>query len=232
LDYRRREGSLTGWRQWQPILARCHEHATQVDAAIGQVVDALERLGLMENTLVIYTADHGGILASNGGLVDKGWLMVEETLRIPMAVRWPGQVPAGLVTDALVTNMDLVPTVLEAAQADSPSPMDGTSLLGLLRQPAEVDWREDIMLEHHGHYREVHFQRQLRCGRYKYVAHLNDRDELYDLSQDPYELVNLAGLSRMQGVLTEMRERLHRQMAFHDDDSPWAQQLESQIGFS
>jgi arylsulfatase A-like enzyme len=200
--------------------------------AIGQVVDALRRLRLLENTLVIYTSDHGGALASNGGLVDKGWLMVEETVRIPLAVRWPGQVPGGVVRDEFVTNMDLVPTVLEAAQAERPSPMDGKSLLRLLRQRGQVDWREDILLEHHGHYREHHFQRQLRCGRYKYVAHLHDLDELYDVTQDPYELTNLASLSRMEGVLKDMRERLHRQMALHDDDSPWAQQLESQIGVS
>ena len=192
-------------------------------------MDELERLGLLENTLIIYTTDHGGALGSNGGLVDKGWLMVDETVRIPMTVRWPDRVEAGITTDQFVSNMDLVPTVLEAAGAEMLAPMDGKSLLPLFQQSERVAWREEIMLEHHGHYGEEHFQRQLRYSQYKYVAHLEDCDELYDLRQDPYELDNLAESPQLQTILKEMRRRLRHQMKLHEDDSPQAQRLIKKI---
>lgn len=231
LAYRIREGRSPHWEDWQPILARCHEHSTLVDAAVGRVVDALERLNLLDNTLIIYTTDHGGALGSNGGLVDKGWMMTDETVRIPMAIKWPDKITKGTTTDKFVTNLDLVPTVLQAAGAEMPSPIDGTSLLALSQHPDEVAWREDVMLEHHGHYREHHFQRQLRYANYKYVAHLDDRHELYDLSRDPYELDNLVDAPPMQNVLMDMRQRLYRQMTHHEDNAPSAQRLIGEMGF-
>jgi arylsulfatase A-like enzyme len=230
LDYRRREGSSPNWSDWQPILARCHEHAAQVDNAVGRVVDALERLDLLENTLLIYTADHGGAVGSNGGLFDKGWLMVEETLQIPLAIRWPGRAKSRARSDKFVTNMDLVPTVLEAAGAEIPSPLDGRSLLGLIQDPEGVTWPEDVMLQHHGHYKERHFQRLLRFGPFKYVAHLDDSDELYDLEKDPFEQENLVDAQEMRPVLNEMRQRLIHQMVTHDDEARQATALIGQMG--
>jgi len=230
LDYRIGLGRSPNWEDWQPILARCHEHSTLVDAAIGQVVDRLEELSVLDNTLIIYTADHGGAVASNGGLVDKGWLMIDETVRIPMAIRWPNQVASGESTDKFVSNMDLVPTVLEAAGAILPTPIDGTSLLALSKQPSEATWRESLMLQHHGHYSKAHFQRQLRHGEYKYVAHLDDQDELYHITQDPYELENLIDQAHIDAILQEMRHRLVEQMSVHDDNAPDAKRLIAQMG--
>ncbi|MEM7347419.1 MAG: sulfatase-like hydrolase/transferase [Chloroflexota bacterium] len=228
--YRRREGSSPNWEDWQPILARSHEHSTQVDAAMGRVVDSLERLGLLDNTIIIYTADHGGTMASNGELVDKGWLMVDETVRIPLAVSWPGKIAASTTTDQFVSNMDIVPTILEAAEAEMPDPLDGRSFLSLAQAPTETDWPADLMIQHHGHYDEIHFQRQLRYDRYKYTAHLDDTDELYDLSTDPYELNNLIDAPDFAEVLQEIRQRLYRWMVRHEDDSDWSKQLFQQMG--
>ena len=78
-----------------PLLARAFEHVALIDAAMGRVLEALERLGLADNTLVFYTADHGDIIGSNGGAFDKGWLMVEETMRIleEDAIAAPPRVP-------------------------------------------------------------------------------------------------------------------------------------------
>src|SRR5690606_34475464 len=143
----------------------------------GTVIDTLDRLGLSENTLVIYTADHGDAIGSHGGVFDKGSLMVEETMRVPLAIRWPGVIEEGSVSEALVTNMDLVPTVLDAAGASIPEGLDGESLVNLVRDPFDTPWREDLMCEHHGHGVKL-FQRHLRWQEYKYVAHQNDIEEL------------------------------------------------------
>lgn len=229
LDYRRREGSSPDWKDWQPILARCHEHATMVDAAMDQIVTALNELGLAENTILVYTTDHGGTMASNGELVDKGWLMVEETMRIPMAIRWPGHIDPGEINGSLVSNMDLVPTILEAAGARLPDPLDGRSLFDLMQFPETTPWQDDLMLQHHGHYDEIHFQRQLRFNQFKYTAHLRDSDELYDLSRDPYELNNLWDEPGMKPVLKEAQQRLIQWMVSHEDNSDHSKQLIAQI---
>jgi len=229
LEYRRKAGNSNRWEDWQFLLARCHEHATQVDAAVGRVIDFLKESGLLENTLIIYTTDHCGALGSNGGEFDKGWLMVDETVRIPMAMRWQDRIEPGVTTDKFVTNMDLVPTVLEAGNAEIPTTMDGKSMADLIQNPDQTSWREEVMLQHHGHYGESHLQRQLRYKNYKYVAHLNDKEELYDIVQDPYELENLVELSHAKDILTDMRNRLRHQMMLHDDHSSQAEALLSQI---
>ena len=210
------------WAAWQPVVARCYAHVTQVDAALGRVLDTLDRLGLADNTLVMYTADHGDAIGSQGGVFDKDSLMVEETERIPLALRWPGHLPAGRVTDAFATHMDLVPTALDAARADLP-PMDGESLLRVAADPS-APWRDDLMCQHHGHGHPA-FQRLLAWDRYKYVAHLDDLDELYDLAADPCELRNRIGDPALADVLKKMRQRLARQMAEHADDSDDARRL-------
>ena len=228
-EWRRRHGTAHTWEDWQPIVARCYEHATQVDAAFGQVLDALDRLGLADDTLVFYTADHGDAIGSHGGVFDKDSLMVEETERIPLAVRWPGHAPAGAVSPGLVTHMDLVPTLLEAAGADAPSPMDGRSLLRLVQQPTDTPWPDDILCQHHGHGHPC-FQRLVRWRHYKYVAHLDDLDELYDLEHDPCELHNRIGDPGLAGVRSQLQERLCRLMDACGDDAPDAQRLREQLG--
>jgi arylsulfatase A-like enzyme len=195
---------------------------------MGRVLNALDRLRLTDNTLVVYTADHGDAICSQGGVFDKDSLMVEETQRVPLALRWPGVLPEGSATDALVTNMDVVPTVLEAAGAELPDPCDGVSLLPVARDPQSVRGREDLMCQHHGHGTHT-FQRLLRWGPYKYVAHLDDLDELYDLSSDPCELRNRIEDPALADVLDQARARLARWMDRCDDDAPDARKLLEQM---
>ena len=224
-DWRHEHGTLHTWDEWRPVVARSYEHVTQVDAALGIVLDALESLGL-DDTLVFYTADHGDAIGSQGGMFDKDSLMVEETERIPLAVRWPGQVAPGGSRGHLVTHMDLVPTLLEAAGA-APEPMDGRSLLSILADP-DAAWRDDLLCEHHGHGHPC-FQRMLRHGPWKYVAHLDDTDELYDLSRDPCEGTNLAEDPSHRGVLADMQHRLAAQMTAFDDGGDDAARLQEKF---
>jgi arylsulfatase A-like enzyme len=217
------------WDEMQPVLARCYEHVHAVDRALGTVLDTLDRLGIADETLVIYSADHGDILGAHGGSFDKGWLMVEETMRIPMAMRWPDGLPAGATSDALVSNLDVVPTLYEAGGTEVPDRVDGESLLGLARDPDGTEWRDDLFSEHHGHYGEYIFQRFLRHDRYKYVAHLDDTDELYDLEDDPYELENSIDDPDLADVRAELRRRLVERMDETDDDGPDAMQLRREL---
>ena len=98
--------SKLAWGEWQRIIARAFAHISLVDAAGGMILDKLDALGLAENTLVIWTADHGDALASHGGRFDKGSYMTEEVLRVPLAMRWQERIPAGQTTDALACGID------------------------------------------------------------------------------------------------------------------------------
>ena len=117
-----------GWEGFAPIMQRAFEHYSFIDDAIGRFLDGLDGMG---DTVVILTADHGDALGSHGGFVDKAGDLMEEVMRIPMVICAPG-VKGGLVSDALVSNMDLTPTVLDFAGVGVPGHIDGRSLLPIL----------------------------------------------------------------------------------------------------
>ncbi len=227
-DEWRKKTGFTTWEEWQPIVARAYEHFSQNDSALEQILDTLERTGLDKNTVVIYTADHGDILASNGGLFDKDSMLTEETMAIPLVIKWPGVTDGQKIKDKLVSNMDLVPTVLEMAGVDVPDFIDGTSLVNLLKEPNTKEWREDLMAEHFGHINYHNIQRVLYWKEYKYVAHKDDSDELYDLGSDPFELKNLIDDPSMESVLNEMKNRLANRMLEYDDSLEESKELMAQ----
>jgi arylsulfatase A-like enzyme len=233
-DYKKRfrercraKTGLKTWKDWQPVVARCYENMIQVDAALGKVLDMLDSTGLAENTVVMLTADHGDALAVSGGLFDKGAMMIEETMSIPMVVRWPGVTKPGTRSNALVTNMDFVPTVLEISGLGLPKGMDGRSLVPVLKNP-DAEWPEALMCEHHGHGSPA-FQRLLYYKNYKYLAHLNDKHELYDLEKDPYEMVNRIDDPALSEVLRDIRIRLVKIMDDRGDNYEDANMLRKEM---
>jgi arylsulfatase A-like enzyme len=198
--------SALPWSEWRKTLARAYAQTTLVDAAGGRILDTLDALGLAGDTLVIWTTDHGDALACHGGHFDKASYLPEEMMRVPMAIRFPGRIPAGQRSDALVSLVDVAPTILDAAGLAFHDPVHGTSLLPLAA--GEVDgWREDLMCDSHGHF-DHQVARVLYAGRHKYVANQGHLHELYDLEADPYELENLIDDPEHQGVLDDMRARL------------------------
>jgi arylsulfatase A-like enzyme len=215
-EWRARTG-FTEWSEWQPILATAYEHFAQTDAALLKILDTLDRLGIANDTIIIYTADHGDILASNGGLFDKDSMLTEETMAIPLVVKWPGVTKGGEKRNELVMNLDIVSTVLEMSGAEVPAYMDGLSLAGLLAGEQQGEWREALMTEHYGHKDYYNIQRVLYYEHYKYVAHLDDSDELYDLQSDPFELTNRIADPVMHGQLIKMKHKLYESMDRYED---------------
>jgi arylsulfatase A-like enzyme len=195
------------WSAWQKILARCYGQGLQTDAAIGQVLEALEELGLAQNTLVIWVADHGDAVASHGGLWDKASTFIEEVARVPLALRWPEGIEGGKRVDQLVSNMDATATMLDAAGVALPQAMHSRSLLPLCRDPSTAGWPDHLICEHYGHGLFLP-QRMIIQGQYKYVAALFDMDELYDLDSDPYEMNNLIDVPEFAQVRNDLRGRL------------------------
>lgn len=205
------------WSIWQKVLARAYGQGYQTDAAVGEILDTVDELGLRENTIIIWCADHGDTVASHGGVWDKAATYSEEVGRIPFAVRWPNQVMAGATTENLISNMDITATMLDVAGVEVPPSMDSRSILPVCLDPENATWPEQLFCEHYGHTVDKIVQRIVIQGNYKYVAALYDSDEFYDLQADPFETNNLINSKAHEAVKTELRKSLIAHIEQSDD---------------
>jgi len=171
---------------------------TMNDDVMGLLLDTLDEVDATQNTLVLYTADHGDQVGSHG-LFLKGVMPFEESYRVPTAIRWPERVRPGTTCSEFVTLCDFAPTFCEVAEAEPMDEAHGRSLLPLLQGSTPDDWPQTFFGQFCG--TELYYtQRIVRDKRYKYVFNGFDFDELYDLHKDPYELKNLANDSGYEHV--------------------------------
>lgn len=184
------------------------DHMAMLDAQIGRLLDWLASAGLTDETLVIFTSDHGDMTGSHGGLIDKG-LLYEEAVRIPLLFRHPDFKPGP--RDALVSNMDIMTTVLPLLGVDHAA-RHGLDLAPLLVDP-DAKGRDRILVEYHG-LRFLYSQRALidRSGR-KLIFTPGDYDEFYDLAVDPGEMTNLVNDPARSDDISELRAALIEETA-------------------
>ena len=209
--YEELEGNeLTRWK-YQRYIKDYLRTIAAVDRNVGRVLDYLETSGLAENTIVVYTSDQGFYLGDHNWF-DKRW-MYEESLEIPLLIRWPGVVEPGTESDALVQNLDFPETFLDVAGLEVPDDMQGRSLEPILRNGGEApsDWR-DAIYYHYYEYPGAHSVRRhygIRTQRYKlmHFYHLGDW-ELYDLARDPEELNSVHDNPRYDDTMERLRGRL------------------------
>ncbi len=207
LHQRQRSGLPECWEEYVADKFRHLGCISFVDHQVGRIMDCIDRLH-GEDTMIIFTSDHGDQLGSHG-LKSKGPYMYEESCNIPFIIRDPRN-GGGRVSDALVSHLDIMPTMLEAAGLKVPPAMNGASLNPLLSDPNN-SVHEAIMLGFHrfsiNHDNRGGFY-PIRCatdGRYRLVLNLLDSDEFYDLTEDPYEMTNLIN----QSSCAKQRDRLH-----------------------
>lgn len=186
-----------------------------VDEGVGMLFDALEETGELEETVFVFTSDHGYWYGEHGLSVERR-LAYEEGIRIPLLVRYPAMVTEGSVVDAMALCTDLAPTVMELAGVSSGPKMDGRSLVPFLQGEVPGDWREEFLIEYNT---DTVFPRVLTMGyralrteRWKLIHYLEleGMDELYDLREDPYEMRNV--IAEEKEVALKMREKLGRVM--------------------
>ncbi len=196
-----------------------------VDDNVGRILDYLDRSGLAENTIVVYTSDQGFYLGEHGWF-DKRF-MYEESYRMPLLVRWPAgmksaKIKPGTVADELVSNLDFAETFLAAARAPIPDDMQGRSLLPILAGDPRCDWRKALYYRYY-EYPAVHMVHKhygVRTDRYKLIYfHDIGQWELYDLEKDPQEVNNVYADPEYSQRVKELKATLARlKKQYKDDD--------------
>ncbi|MGD8238228.1 MAG: sulfatase-like hydrolase/transferase [Armatimonadota bacterium] len=162
-----------------------------VDGHLGAILDALEQTKQMENTIIVYSSDHGDMGGAHG-LPFKGPFMYEELIHVPLTVAWPGTLPEGRGTDALVSHMDLIPTLCGLSGVEWPEELRGADLTALLRG-RRTKVHEQVFVEYHSKQQWANPIRTVRRRRWKLNQYVDGYRELYDLRNDPGEVRDLAG---------------------------------------
>lgn len=214
LDYRGVRGF--DWETWSAVIAKYWGFVTLIDEQIGRILDAADT----ENCCTVHASDHGDFTGGHRQF-NKGPLMYEDTYRIPLQIRWPGEVEAGSVCREFVSLHDLMPTFLDLAGVEVPD-VDGRSIRPLLDGRVPDDWPDSHFAQYHGDEFGLYSQRMLRTERFKYVHNSPDRNELYDLEEDPNELGNLIDHPAYADVRADLESRLVERMEETGDPiAPW-----------
>jgi arylsulfatase A-like enzyme len=209
--------SRTRWQRrfatpemFHTVVRDYYRLVTGMDREVGRIIAELERLGLAEDTIVIFTSDNGYFFGEHG-LADK-WYLYEESIRVPLIVVDPSlpKEQRNRTIDAMTLNIDLAPTMLDYAGVAIPKSMQGESIRPLVRGETPP-WRKDWFYEHHTAVKIIPPSEGVRTTRWSYLRWLKDADhpveELYDLQADPLQERNLSAQPAHQETLRLLRAR-------------------------
>lgn len=204
-----RIGDFDDVPDYQTFVKDYYRCLAGVDENVGRVLDALAESGLEENTVVIYAGDNGFFIGEHH-FFDKRF-MYEESIRVPLLVKYPGRVRSGVVLPQIALNVDIAPTILDLAGVPATDRMDGKSLKPLLFGE-ETEWREDFLYEYY-EYPGAHSgraNRGVRTERWKFIHYFVEPQEfeLYDIQNDPGEMNNLIHDPGYRSVVQTLRKRL------------------------
>jgi arylsulfatase A-like enzyme len=195
------------WPDWQKVIATYWGYCSFIDDQVKRILQCLEETGLADNTVIIYSADHGGMLGGHR-LFNIGMHMYEETYHIPLLVSWPRVTPAASVCHSYVSLVDIMPTLLHIGGAEVPEGIDGRLLTSFLKGGTVDNWPDDVYAEFHGYESALCTIRMVRTKSWKYVYNPCSEDELYDMKSDPFELNNVASKLGYKHELRRMKARL------------------------
>jgi len=218
--------ALKHWKyqRYMEDYLRC---VASVDDNVGRLLDYLDESGLAANTVVVYTSDQGFFLGDHGWF-DKRF-MYEESLRMPLLIRYPRQITPGSVNSDIVLNLDFAPTFLDFAGVAVPADIQGRSFRSLLKGRTPRNWRTS-MYYHYYEYPGAHAVKRhygIRTKRYKLIHFYYDIDawELYDLKEDPHELNNLYDGPAHRDMVRQLKAELERLRKQYGDSDELAQKF-------
>ncbi len=217
------EKNLTGkalieWK-YQRYLKDYLATARSMDRNIGKILDYLDKQGLTENTVVVYTSDQGFYMGEHGWF-DKRF-MYEESMRTGMVMRYPGVIKPGTVVKQMGTNIDWAPTILDITGVTPPAAIQGESLLPFVKAPAGTKTRD--LYYHYYEYPEPHRVAPhfgIRSERYKLIRFYGPEKywEFFDLEADPTELNNVYGQKKYQRLIADHKDRLKKLINQYEDE--------------
>ncbi|KQZ14157.1 arylsulfatase [Mesorhizobium sp. Root554] len=201
--------TLKGTSSWH--LGGYYGMVKRLDEAFGRLIDALKSLDMLDNTIVMFTSDHACHFKTRNSEYKRS--CHESAVRVPTMITGPGFMAGGQVK-ALFSTIDVAPTLIDAAGLEVPDSMTGQSIMPVVRD-ARLPWRQDVFFQ----ISETETGRALRTHRWKYgVTSEYDKDlassdvyresYLYDLDNDPYEMVNLVGMDAFREVADGLKARL------------------------
>ena len=198
-----------GAYDFETFYKRYCEALLALDDSIGEVLDYLEKNGLMENTTIIYMGDNGFSFGEHG-LIDKRQAY-EESMRVPLLVLDKSIIKPNTKVDQVIQNIDIAPTIMALAGLEKPGDMDGSSFAPLLEGKA-MEWRDTIFYEYFWEraFPQTPTTHAVRNDRYKYIRYhgIWDINELYDLQEDPEEMNNLIRSEAHSGIARRLNEQL------------------------
>ncbi|MCL5005006.1 MAG: sulfatase [Acidobacteria bacterium] len=201
----------TGVTTLEALVKQRYASTVGLDQNVGRILKVLERTGKLDETVVMFTSDHGYFLGE-WHFMDKR-LMHEPSIRIPLLMRYPKMIKAGSLNDDMVLNLDLAPTMLDLAGVKVPDSMQGRSIVPFLNGGKPASWRKDwyyAFYEYPGA-NMVPKNRGVRTERYKLIEYWEfdpKEYELYDLQEDPKELHNLYGEPKYKELAEHLRHRM------------------------
>ena len=217
------------WEDWQDTVALYYATITEMDFAMGKVLRALEDLGDAENTIVIYTTDHGDMCGSHR-MIDKHYIMYDDVVKVPLIIRYPGFASSGLVRNEFVCNfLDIPPTLLEMLEKPIPEFFSGKSLVPFLRGEQAEGWRTEAVSTYNGQQFGLYTQRMIRNHEWKYIWNTTDIDELYNMHMDPHELHNVIGQEQNLPLIKELRKKLYETLLQEGDGLVKSQWIKNQL---
>ena len=194
-----------------------------VDDGVGMLLTELERSNELDETIFVFTSDHGYWYGEHGLSVERR-LAYEEGIRIPLLVRYPPMIKPGTLIDEFALSIDLAPSLLDLANTSAAFPMDGQSLVPLLRGEESANWRTSFLIQYNTDtvFPRVNHMgyRAIRTQRWKYIRYseLDQMDELYDLLHDPYEMQNVIQQPESRLELQRLKSELDRLL--HQESKP------------
>ena len=215
------EFTVEDWRKQRWGYYRMVE---KVDGEIAKVLDALRAAGVEENTLVIFTSDHGDCTGAHR--TNQKTVFYDESVRVPLIVSWKGKTPAATSDQLVNTGVDVLPTMFDCAKIKQPKKLPGRSVLPLALSRPTTGWRDYLVSQNNlaqtgkvDGLRPEMEGRMVRTDRYKYCVYSRGtrRESLVDMQADPGETVDLAADPKYRDVILKHRELLARFAREHND---------------
>jgi len=202
------------WQDWQPCVSRYYGMISQLDDALGRIFEKLEQMNIIDETLIIFTSDHGDTCGGHG-MIDKHYILYDDVTRVPLVVRYPKLFEKGKSCEHFVSNcLDIAPTIEEIIDLPVSGKRHGQSLLKTLNG----DITEDFSISSsNGQQFGLFTQRCIRTHEYKYIWNPTDIDEFYELTRDFGEKVNEIHNQKYSSIVSDLRKKLFDALQRRDD---------------